>query len=78
MSLKSVESMYNQVVGDEGIKSDISLQLDDQTLRKLVLALLLTGVGIAFAAHLLKNVIRNKELVALRSDVAAIKNHLSK
>ncbi|WP_407269539.1 hypothetical protein [Tenacibaculum maritimum] len=54
------------------------MTLTNNTLTKIVLALLASGVTIVIVTHITKNLFPNHQLTALQADISAIKSTLKK
>lgn len=59
---KNVKDYLDALVDKEGLRTDVTVTLTNETLWKIVGGLMATGVGIALIAHLLKNAFPNKQL----------------
>lgn len=59
---KGVKQYLDALVDKEGLRTDLTITLTDETLWKIVGGLIVAGVGIALVAHLLKNAFPNKQL----------------
>jgi hypothetical protein len=69
---KTVGDFLGSIVGDDGIKSDVNVEITTATVKKVVAALIIAGASIAVIAHGLKYVFRNKELKSIQREVTAI------
>tara|TARA_R110000868_G_scaffold287540_3_gene547888 strand:+ start:406 stop:648 length:243 start_codon:yes stop_codon:yes gene_type:complete len=59
---KNVKDYLDALVDKEGLRTDVTVTLTNETLCKIVGGLMAAGVGIALIAHLLKNAFPNKQL----------------
>jgi len=59
---KRLQYYIDSLVDKDGFRTDVVVTATNETLIKTALTLLATGISIALVAHLLKNVIVNKEL----------------
>jgi hypothetical protein len=59
---KNVKDYLDALVDKEGLRTDVTVTLTNETLWKIVGGLMAAGVGIALIAHLLKNAFPNKQL----------------
>lgn len=75
---KGVKDYLDALVDKEGLRTDVTITLTDETLWKIVGGLVAAGVGIALVAHLLKNVLPNKQLAENNQLLRDIKNALHK
>jgi len=55
-----------------------AITLTNNTLTKIVLALLVSGATIVVVAHITKNLFPNHQLTALHADISVIKSTLKK
>ncbi|MFC4633498.1 hypothetical protein ACFO3O_06245 [Dokdonia ponticola] len=70
--------LLNALIDKDGIKTEVTLTITNQTATKVVLTLLISGISLIVIAKLLKEVFPSKELTAIRSEVSKIKNILIK
>ena len=59
---KNVKDYLDALVDKEGLRTDVTVTLTNETLCKIVGGLMAAEVGIALIAHLLKNAFPNKQL----------------
>ncbi len=59
---KRLQYYIDSLVDKDGFQTNVVVTATNETLIKTALTLLATGISIALVAHLLKNVIVNKEL----------------
>lgn len=74
---RSLNSIIDSLVDDDGLKTEVTITITDQTLFKVITALLSTGIGVILIHHLLKNQFPNQQLHQLTSEVSSIKNQIS-
>ncbi|WP_299212633.1 hypothetical protein [uncultured Dokdonia sp.] len=70
--------ILNALIDKDGIKTEVTLTITNQTATKVALTLLISGISLIVIAKLLKEVFPSKELTAIRSEVSEIKNILIK
>ncbi len=75
---KRNNGILNALIDKDGIKTEVTLTITNQSATKIALTLLISGVSLIVIAKLLKEVFPNKELTAIRSDLNEVKNILIK
>ncbi|MHA7058481.1 hypothetical protein ACWGOQ_0014760 [Aquimarina sp. M1] len=75
---KSIKDIVSSLVDDDGIKTEVTLTMTNQTLTKIIIALLASGATIVLVAHLTKNMFPNHQLSLLTADIKTIKETLKK
>ncbi|AGC75842.1 hypothetical protein LX97_00526 [Nonlabens dokdonensis] len=75
---KSIKDIVSSLVDDDGIKTEVTLTMTNQTLTKVIIALLASGATIVLVAHLTKNMFPNHQLSLLTTDIKTIKETLKK
>lgn len=73
---KSIKDIVSSLVDDDGIKTEVTLTMTNQTLTKIIIALLASGATIVLVAHLTKNMFPNHQLSLLTADIKTIKETL--
>ena len=73
---KRTKTLLERLVDDDGIKTEVTITLTNQTLTKLVVALLVSGVAIALIAHIIRTRMPNRQLAQIEKQVASIQTHL--
>lgn len=73
---KSIKDIVSSLVDDDGIKTEVTLTMTNQTLTKIIIALLASGATIVLVAHLTKNMFPNHQLSLLAADIKTIKETL--
>ena len=73
---KSIKDIVSSLVDDDGIKTEVTLTMTNQTLTKIIIALLASGATIVLIAHLTKNMFPNHQLSLLTADIKTIKETL--
>ena len=70
--------ILNALIDKDGIKTEVTLTITNQTATKIVLTLLISGISLIVIAKLLNEVFPSKDLTAIKSEVSEIKNILIK
>ena len=73
---KNIKDYLDAIVDKEGLRTEVTITLTDDTLWKVVGGLLAAGVGIVVAAHLVKNMFPNKQLAENNELLQGIKEGL--
>lgn len=73
---RSIKDLINGLVDKDGLKTEVAVTLTNNTLTKIVLALLASGATIVIVAHITKNLFPNHQLTVLQADISAIKSTL--
>lgn len=73
---RNLGSLLDALVDKDGLKTEVTITLTHQTLLKIVMGMLVSGVAIVVVSQLLKNWIPNAQLEALEKQVIHIKQHL--
>ena len=75
---KNLKSYLDALVDDEGLKTEVTINITNQTLVKVALVVMASGAAIVLATHLTRNWFPNHQLSLLNADVANIKQTLKK
>ncbi|WP_346881310.1 hypothetical protein [uncultured Algibacter sp.] len=75
---RSFNNIIDSLIDDEGLKTEVTVTLTDETLIKVIVALLASGIGVMLVNHLLKNQFPNRQLSTISKEVTSIKKQLSK
>ncbi len=70
---KSVKDYLDALVDNEGLRTDVTVTLTQQTLWSIIGGLVLAGASIALIANLIKNAFPNKQLTINNQLLLAIK-----
>lgn len=73
---RSIKDLIDGLVDKDGLKTEVTVTLTNQTLTKIILALLASGATIVLVAHITKNMFPNHQLSALQADISKIKDSL--
>jgi len=71
---KRFSEIINDVVGSEGIKSEVIITLTPETTTKIALLLIALGVSIGLTWHLMKNMVKNKQLLSIEGKILELQN----
>lgn len=74
----NLKDLLSNLVDADGIKTEVTLTITNQTLTKVIIALLASGATIVLVAHLTKNMFPNHQLSLLTADIKSIKETLKK
>lgn len=74
---RSLNTILDSLIDDEGLKTEVTLTITDDTLIKVIVALLASGICVMLVNHLLKNQFPNRQLSGISKEVTSIKNQLS-
>lgn len=75
---RSIKDLIDGLVDKDGLKTEVTITLTNQTLTKIILAFLATGIAIVVVAHLVKNIFPNHQLTAIQTEVKAIEALIKK
>ena len=75
---RSIKDLLDGLVDKDGLKTEVTVTLTNQTLTKIILALLASGATIVIVAHITKNMFPNLQISALQADISKIKETLKK
>jgi len=75
---RNLSSIINSLIDDDGLKTEVTITLTDQTLFKVTAAFLVAGTSVMLIHHLLKNQFPNKGLQKIYQEVSLIKNQIIK
>ena len=75
---RSLNNIIDSLIDDEGLKTEVTLTMTDDTLIKVIIALLASGICVMLVNHLLKNQFPNRQLTTISNEVILIKKQLAK
>lgn len=75
---RSLSSLIDSLVDKDGIKTEVTVTITDDTVKKIIVAFLALGISVVLLHHLLKNRFPNKQLLQISETVLTIKKQLSK
>lgn len=73
---RNLNTLLDALVDKDGLKTEVTITLTNQTLLKIILGMLLSGVTIVVVANTVKNLFPNTQLVAIEQEVINIKQTL--
>ncbi len=73
---KNIKDYLDALVDKDGLKTEVTITLTNQTMIKIVLSLLVSGIAVVMVSHLIKNYFPNMQLAAIQKEVANIKKNL--
>jgi len=73
---RSIKDLIDGLVDKDGLKTEVTVTLTSDTLTKVVLALLASGMAIVVIAHIIKNLFPNHQISALQTDLSRIRETL--
>ncbi|EDP96542.1 hypothetical protein U8527_10530 [Kordia algicida OT-1] len=73
---RSIKDLIDGLVDKDGLKTEVTITLTNQTLLKVIIALLLSGIAIIVIANLVKNVVPDHQLTAIKAEIQTIRSHL--
>ncbi|WP_299186654.1 hypothetical protein [uncultured Aquimarina sp.] len=73
---RNLNTLLDALVDKDGLKTEVTITLTNQTLLKIILGMLLAGVAIVVVANTVKNLFPNTQLVAIEQEVINIKQTL--
>lgn len=75
---RSLNNLIDSLVDKDGIKTEVTVTITDETVKKVIIAFLASGISVVLLHHLLKNKFPNKQLSQMSETVLSIKKQLSK
>lgn len=73
---RNLNTLLDALVDKDGLKTEVTITLTNQTLLKIILGMLLSGVAIIVVANTVKNLFPNAQLAAIKREVTTIKQTL--
>ncbi len=70
---RSIKNYLDALVDKDGLKTEVTITLTNETLLKIIGALLLSGVTVVMLSHLIKNAFPNMQLAAIQKQIANLK-----
>ncbi len=67
---RSIKNYLDALVDKDGLKTEVTITLTNETLLKIIGALLLSGVTAVMLSHLIKNAFPNMQLAAIQKQIA--------
>ena len=69
MKSRSIKNYLDALVDKDGLKTEVTITLTDQTLLKIIGAFLLSGVTVVMLSHLIKNAFPNAQLANIEQQL---------
>ncbi|WP_271769184.1 hypothetical protein [Aquimarina algiphila] len=73
---RNLGGLLDALVDKDGLKTEVTITLTNQTLLKIIIGMLLAGVAIVVVANMVKNLFPNTQLAAIEQEVIKIKQTL--
>ncbi len=73
---RNLNTLLDALVDKDGLKTEVTITLTNQTLLKIIFGMLLSGVAIVVVANVVKNILPNIQLAAIEKEVIKIKQTL--
>ncbi|WP_298546124.1 hypothetical protein [uncultured Aquimarina sp.] len=73
---RNLNTLLDALVDKDGLKTEVTITLTNQTLLKIILGMLLAGVAIVVVANMVKNLFPSSQLAAIENEVLKIKQTL--
>ncbi len=73
---KNLNDWINNLVDKDGIKTEVTLVIPDDTLRKVTWTIVGVGTGVILLHHLLKNTIPNRQVGEIQKQLRHIQTTL--
>jgi len=73
---RNLNNILDALVDKDGLKTEVTITLTNQTLLKIIAGMLLSGVAIILVANRSKNLFPNTQLTAIQREVINIKQTL--
>ena len=73
---RNINTLLDALVDKDGLKTEVTITLTNETLLKIIMGLLVSGAAIVLVANLIKNAFPNTQLAAIQKEIVHIKNNL--
>ncbi len=73
---RNIKNYLDALIDKDGIKTEVTITLTNQTLIKIVMSLLVSGIAVVMVSHLIKNYFPNMQLAAIQKEVIHLKKNL--
>lgn len=77
-SKRNISDYLDALVDKDGLKTEVTITLTNETMGKIVLSLLASGIIVVTVSHLMKNYFPNRQLGSLQKQVSQIQKNLQK
>ncbi len=74
---RNIKDYLDAILDKDGIKTEVTITLTNETMTKIIISLLLAGVTMVTVFHLIKNYFPNAQLAALEQEVYHISRTLN-
>lgn len=75
---RNISDYLDALVDKDGLKTEVTITLTNETMGKIVLSLLASGIIVVTVSHLMKNYFPNRQLGSLQKQVYQIQKNLQK
>lgn len=75
---RNISDYLDALVDKDGLKTEVTITLTNETMGKIVLSLLASGIIVVTVSHLMKNYFPNRQLGSLQKQVFQIQKNLQK
>lgn len=75
---RNISDYLDALVDKDGLKTEVTITLTNETMGKIVLSLLASGIIVVTVSHLMKNYFPNRQLGSLQKQVSQIQKNLQK
>ena len=73
---RNLSGLLNSLIDQDGLRTEVTITLTNQTLLKIIIGLLVSGFAIVVVANLVKNFFPNAQLSVLEKEIIQIKQTL--
>lgn len=75
---RSIKDLIDGLVDKNGLKTEVTIKLSSQTVTRIILASLVSGIAIVVIANLVKNFFPNHQLIAIEAEIKTIQSLIKK
>ncbi len=75
---RNIKDLIDDLLDKDGLKTEVTVRLTNQTLTKIILALLASGATLIIITNMTKNSVPNNQLTKLQAEISTIKSILKK
>ncbi|QKX05374.1 hypothetical protein HN014_10760 [Aquimarina sp. TRL1] len=73
---RKLVNYLDALVDKDGLKTEVTITLTDQTMTRIIISFLVSGIAIVAISHLIKNYFPNMQLGAIQRELIDIKKQL--
>ena len=73
---RNINNLLTALIDKDGLRTEVTITLTNQTLLKIILGLLLSGVAIILVANTVKNYFPNTQLSEIEEQIKHFKQNL--